>query len=272
MSARTLLMAAASAGPPGASLNLSFMSGTLDPRITFTRASTATYFDATATVRTAAANAPRWDCDPVTGALRGLLIEETRTNLTLQSADLSNAAWQKANANGPVAPVVTGNQAVSPDGTTTAARAVFPAVSGASAVSFIQQPLASGATAAPYSFSVWLRGSVGGEQTYICIYDGASVYSVRQRVTLTTSWVRYVITSGNLTTAAWYTFVGTDLRDSITDKHGCGNLLCMGRTVRAWAVPVVLYSDDNCGSIAGGGCVFDAIVALVQYASIIHRC
>lgn len=88
MSARTLLMAAATAGPPGASLNLSFMSGSLDPRVTFTRASTATYFDATGTLQTAAANAPRWDYDPVTHVLRGMLVEEGRTNVLLNSATL----------------------------------------------------------------------------------------------------------------------------------------------------------------------------------------
>ena len=74
--------------PPGATLNLDFTTGTLDPSITFTRASTATYFDVTGTLQTAAINAPRFDYDPVTHAARGLLIEEARTNLLLNSATL----------------------------------------------------------------------------------------------------------------------------------------------------------------------------------------
>jgi len=74
--------------PP--SLDLGFMTpGTLDPRITFTRASTATYFDSAGVMQTAATNAPRWDYDPATLQLRGLLIEEARTNLLLNSATLS---------------------------------------------------------------------------------------------------------------------------------------------------------------------------------------
>jgi hypothetical protein len=74
--------------PP--SLDLTFtVPGSLDPRITFTRASTATYFDSAGVMQTAAVNAPRWDYDPVTRALRGLLIEEARTNLLLNSAALS---------------------------------------------------------------------------------------------------------------------------------------------------------------------------------------
>lgn len=52
----------------------------VDPRVTFTRASTATYFDASGTLRSAAANAPRIDFDPATLACRGLLVEEQRTN------------------------------------------------------------------------------------------------------------------------------------------------------------------------------------------------
>ena len=75
--------------PAGVTLNLNFMTpGTLDPRIVFTRASTATYFDATGTMQTANNDTPRWDYDPVTLALKGLLLEVSRTNLLLNSATL----------------------------------------------------------------------------------------------------------------------------------------------------------------------------------------
>ena len=72
-----------------ASLSLNFMTpGTLDPRITFTRASIGTYFDVAGVLQTATANTPRWDYDPVTHVLRGLLIEEQRINVLLNSATL----------------------------------------------------------------------------------------------------------------------------------------------------------------------------------------
>lgn len=65
----------------GPSLNLQFAgSTTLDPIITFTRASTATYFDSTGTLTTAAINAPRLDYNPSTLAAQGLLVEEQRVN------------------------------------------------------------------------------------------------------------------------------------------------------------------------------------------------
>lgn len=69
-----------------AAISLGFLSGTLDPRITFTRASTGTYFDAAGVMQTAAVDVPRFDHDPVTLQPKGLLIEGARTNVLLGSA------------------------------------------------------------------------------------------------------------------------------------------------------------------------------------------
>jgi len=62
-------------------LNLNFArSKTLDPRITFERASIGTYVGADGLIKTAAADEARFDHDPLTGESLGLLIEEQRTN------------------------------------------------------------------------------------------------------------------------------------------------------------------------------------------------
>lgn len=61
-------------------LDLNFLGGTLDSSITFARASSATYFDVTGTRQTASTDVARFDYDPVTHVLRGLLMEEQRTN------------------------------------------------------------------------------------------------------------------------------------------------------------------------------------------------
>lgn len=57
----------------------------LDPRINFTRASTATYTDAMGNIRTAGINEPRFTYDPVTGEALGLLVEKQATNVAINS-------------------------------------------------------------------------------------------------------------------------------------------------------------------------------------------
>lgn len=75
--------------PPSLDLNFLVTGATLDSRITFTRsAGPATYFDSTGALQTAGTNVPRFDYDPATLQARGLLIEETRTNLLLNSTAL----------------------------------------------------------------------------------------------------------------------------------------------------------------------------------------
>lgn len=64
-------------------------SGRVDPRIQCIRASAATCCGPDGKLRTVAANVPRIDYDPVTGKCLGLLVEEARTNLWLNSATAS---------------------------------------------------------------------------------------------------------------------------------------------------------------------------------------
>ena len=97
------------------SLDLNFAgSQKADPRITFSRASSATYFDEKGVMRTAPAGVPRIDHDPVTGECKGLLIEEQRTNLLTYSEQFDNVAWAKSSA------TITANTATAPDGLMTA--------------------------------------------------------------------------------------------------------------------------------------------------------
>ena len=73
------------------SLNLNFArSQKLDPRITFTRSSTATYTGGDGLIKTAATDTPRFDFNATTGECLGLLIEENRTNLITYSHEINN--------------------------------------------------------------------------------------------------------------------------------------------------------------------------------------
>ena len=95
-------------------LNLDFANTKrLDPRITFSRASTATYFDENGTLRTAATNAARFDHSGA-GESLGLLVEEAKTNSFTYSNYLDDATWTKTNAQ------VIPNALLAPDNTFTA--------------------------------------------------------------------------------------------------------------------------------------------------------
>lgn len=77
-------------------LALDFTTGVLDPRVTVTRAlNTATRTNASGILEIVNANLPRFDYDPSTLTCKGLLIEESRANLLLNSLiDGSNLATQ----------------------------------------------------------------------------------------------------------------------------------------------------------------------------------
>ena len=107
-----------SLNPDKLSLNLQFatdktLTARKGPTPTFTRASTATFVGSDGLIQSAAINAPRFDHDPITLACKGLLIEESRTNLLAYSKQLDNFYWEKDNLS------VTANATTAPDGTVT---------------------------------------------------------------------------------------------------------------------------------------------------------
>ena len=87
----------------------------VDPRITFTRSTKASYYDANGVLQYANANAPRIDHDPATGECKGLLVEEQRTNSIYYSDQLRIGT-------SPYNTRVYDKAAVAPDGTMSAIR------------------------------------------------------------------------------------------------------------------------------------------------------
>ena len=98
-------------------LNLDFAnSQSLDKRITFSRGSIGTRVNRNGLIETIPANLPRFDFDPISGECKGLLIEESRTNLITYSDDFGDASWSKSNIN-----VTTNTSATTaPDGSNNA--------------------------------------------------------------------------------------------------------------------------------------------------------
>jgi hypothetical protein len=138
-----------------------------------------------------------------------MLIEESRTNVWLQSGDATNAAWIPTGA--VVAPPVTAaNQTIAPDGTLTAASVTYPAMSTGTMQSSLYQGYTTAAAA--YTFSMWLKGSVGGERVYLFVSPQTPFYTTA--CVLTTSWQRFVVTTPALTAGIHYFQLGAQLSDA----------------------------------------------------------
>lgn len=159
-------------------LNLDFTTGTLDSRITFTRATSATYFNSSGVLSIAASGAARFDYDPVTLAAKGLLIEEARTNRVLHSADFSNAAWVKTNV------TVTANNTTGPFGTATADLLTASAANGT-----VIQDLGVVASAAKTG-AVYIKRKTGTGNIDLTM-DGGATWTTKA---ITADWTRIALT------------------------------------------------------------------------------
>ena len=182
-------------GFPVPALSLNFLSGTLDSRITFTRAlNTATRTNSSGLIETVNANIPRFDYDPVTLQPRGLLVEEARTNLALYSEQFDNPAWSKLNA------TVTANATSSPDGTVNADKLAEDATAAVGHL-ISQGPTL---TAVAHTYSVYAKAS---ERNWICLLNN-SVANVLAFFNLTTGTIGTVgsATTATITNAGngWY--------------------------------------------------------------------
>jgi hypothetical protein len=163
-------------------LDLDFAnSKTLDPRITFTRASGGSYMGADGLIKYAGVNEARFDHDPVTGESLGLLVEEARTNLTTYSEDFANAAWSLFGTASRSANTVT-----APDGNMTADTVTLPISSG------IYQFISASASTT-YTFSVWIRTPSTSQNVNIVLNTNLGD-ATQLTVTATTTWQRFSVT------------------------------------------------------------------------------
>ena len=138
------------------SLNLNFArSRSLDPRITFTRASDGTYVGRDGLIKTAGEDEARFDHDPDTLESLGLLIEEQRTN------EVSNSGSPTSGAN--LTPsfltVSSVSDVVAPDGTTNGVARYTTNGSGAGALRF--GSTSGGVIQGIYTASIWIKSATG---------------------------------------------------------------------------------------------------------------
>lgn len=129
------------------------------------------------------------DYNPTTGAALGVLVEEARANLLTYSEQFNNAAWTLANV-GSTTPTVTANAATAPDGTTTADKVDFGAISTADGVSVIRQSVTSAASVK--TGSIYLKAASAGDvgKTIHIYLNVGGVVNDRVGHVLTADWKR----------------------------------------------------------------------------------
>jgi len=208
-------------------LALDFTTASLDPRVTFTRATSAsnpaTYVASTGYVTNATNNQPRFDYNPVTLACKGLLIEESRANLILYSGDLSNAFWNRWQC------AVTQNATTSPSNTLTAAKLY----SNSGQVGNLYKGITL--TATSYTLSIYAKAA-----GYSWILLGAA--------TAGNSGVWFNVSSGTVgTQSAGYT---GKIENVGNNWYRCS--VTFTATAASWNVIVFSTNQDNVLSVGNG--------------------
>lgn len=170
------------------SLDLDFAaSKSVDPRVTFTRTSTATYYD-------------------------GVTVAKAEENLFGFSNDLTNAAWAKAGGI-----TITPNAGVAQDGSSTAARVVV--VPGSFSVGQVPGLVVG----QQYVLSFYVKSNTGADQTFTSMYGTG----VQPTHIATTSWTRVVrvftAVSGSTTVYPLGNTSNTDNLDLLVDDFQLEN-------------------------------------------------
>lgn len=199
----------------------------LPPQFTHTRASAATYFDASGILRPAPNDVIRFNHDPNTGECLGALLEVAGTNLALQSESFDSSPWAVNNC------AVYANEIPAPDGTTTGSRV----------------HLNFGAV--PYLV-----------QSFACTVGQQNAFSVFAKAG-TTNWLRLEITeSGPVRHAAWFNLatgqlgtVDAGLSRARIEPAGNGwyrcHVSCDSTVTVAYATISVVNADGSVGGSTG---------------------
>ncbi|MFA7276147.1 MAG: hypothetical protein WC043_05035 [Pseudobdellovibrionaceae bacterium] len=162
----------------------------------FTRASTATYYGSTGTLQNAASGVPRFDYNPSTLAPRGILIEESRTNIVLDSAQITTANYSNENM------TLTADVTTAPDGTLSADKAIDNATNLRHIFLSKQASLTTGTK---YTGSMYLKAA---EQQYVQLIFGTAVFGSNAYANFLLSGSGSVTFTGSSVVATSITSIG----------------------------------------------------------------
>ena len=206
-------------------------------RLNTTRSTTvSTRVNNSGLIETVGANIPRLDYDPVTKAVKGLLVEPAAENKCLQSEDFTTS-WGLQEV------TITTNDTTAPDGNSTADKLADNAVNQRHRVN---QPISftSGVT---YTFSVFVKKDSSGR---FLLLNAATAFNARAAVNLDTlavtdingtggsletypnGWYRFSVTGTATSTATVDVFV--QMQDSAADNLYVGD----GSSFYIWGAQV----------------------------------
>jgi len=239
--------------PDGLSLDLQFaldktLTARKGPRPDFTRGSTATFVGSNGLIQTAAVNAARFDHDPVTLACKGLLIEESRTNLYERSAEFNDSFWIRTRSS------ITANATTAPDGTLTADKLVEDTT--ASNTHIIQSVVTPPATAHTLSVfakkgeRTWIVLRLGGTNTFFNLDDGTIAAGSVNSPTITNfgnGWYRCTVTSSAGTQGQFW--LATNSTTTSYTGDGTSGLFLWGAQLEAGSF-ATSYIPTTTGSLA----------------------
>ena len=171
-----MLNGAGGLNPDGLALDLQFaadktLTARKGPTPVFTRGSTGTFVGSDGLIQSAAINTPRFDHTSA-GVCRGLLIEESRTNLLQRSEDFNDAYWTKTGSS------ISSDSTTSPSGSVDADKIVEDTSNGAHG--FSVNPTITSGIAYTLSFYAkagersWVRATVtnSGVSTFFDLANG----------------------------------------------------------------------------------------------------
>ena len=138
---------------------------------------------------------------------KAFLLEPQSTNVIEYSNDFANSYWQKLNRGNGVAPIVTSNYAISPDGTQNADRIQFDATTSGSNNdrSRLRADNVSLVDGVDYTVSFYAKSTSGTDQIIGVIFDNSQIITP----TITGKWQRFELTRTQTGTES---LCGFDLR------------------------------------------------------------
>ena len=185
---------------------------------------------ASATAWTLGYRGARFDHD-ATGVCKGLLIEESRTNLLARSSEFNTSPWAVSNSL-----TVSPDAVIAPDGTLTADALIFDNNSTSRCIYLA-------GSAAVHTFSVWLRAD--SAKTCVIATAAAGVFLMEVVANLTTVWQRFTVVASN-----WASGTGSfNVRIANNSTGTSGTIYAWGAQLEAGAFPTS-YIPTTSGTAA----------------------